>query len=438
MITVLVIADSLRADAPSFAGGAARTPFLDGLAAAGTSFEGAFASCSWTVPSLLSMLTASFPHRIGVGRWVHPFPARRPTLMTAFAAAGFEVRCFHPHPAFGFVNCPGRGIVAGSQDPAAVAREIAGIPGRDALVIVHHWWTHLPYTARELPRRAWLAACDFALESLGRYPERIAPRLEEAYLGTVSHFSEEVLGRYLDAASSGGRDALLAVTGDHGETWGRSLPPGRRVEHVYDLHGRWLSDETVRVPLVLHGKGASGPIPAGVRLGGVARGVDVAPTLAALSGVPWPGPLPSGAGPALVERGIGPHGEGLRLEGLSLAQCVMSGAPAPSHDALTVSSHNTREPHVYPENGRAMWRTLALRTAGRWHVFDGVDGTREIADAAPLGPHGDPVPAEVWTRLGDEWSEALDLGPRIPSGPLADPAGDRAVEERLRTMGYLD
>jgi hypothetical protein len=444
MRVVLIVADSLRADAPGFAGGAAQTPALDRLAAEGTRFDHAFASGAWTIPSLMAMLTGTYPHLLGIARWRHTFPARRPTLLTAFRDAGFDAVCLHPYPQWGFINTPGKGEVRNSQDPRAVVEALGGPRDADRFVLIHHWWTHLPYINSELSLEKWHAACDFSLESLGKYPERIAPRLERSFAGAVSYFSEQLLGRYLDAAAAGGGDVLLVLTGDHGETWGRSLPPGRRVENVYDLHGRWLSDETIRVPLLLWGRSARGAIPAGRALGGIARGVDVGATIADLAGIPWPGPIPEGAGPMVCDRGLDPEGRGLRVVGRSLRECIERGEPAPADEVVTFSSHNCHVPRTYPDDGKLMWRTLGLRDDSHWYVWDGVDGRGAVAGAEAGAPD---VPEEraraVHTRLEELRLEAVDPGPLIAEEHLAglragEDEDNATVVARLRTLGYLE
>ncbi|MCZ7583975.1 MAG: sulfatase-like hydrolase/transferase [Deltaproteobacteria bacterium] len=381
MIVLVVVADSLKGEAPGFAGGGAATPFLDGLAAEGAVFDNYCASGAWTIPSVMSMLTGTWPHRLGLCRWRHPFPAHRATLLTAFAAAGFETRCFHPYPQWGFLTLPGKTRVENSQDVAAVESALRAPRGHDRFVFLLHWWTHLPYVNRELARGAWHAACDLSLDSLAKYPGRFAAMLERRYFDAVSYFSEQVLPRYVNAAASGGDDVLVAVTGDHGETWGRSLPSGRNVELIYDLHGRWITDETIRVPLVLHGRGADGAIPAR-RIDGMAAGVDFAPTVADLAGIPWPGPAPAETGSGVAERLFAPEDDA----GVSLAACVREGAVTPRREVMTVSSHNTHEPKNLPRKRTQYVAHLrAARRHGMVHLGRRRAGTNGDAARGPTG-----------------------------------------------------
>jgi len=395
VIVVLVIADSLRADALGYAGGASVTPNLDRLAAEGSGFRHSVASAGWTVPSLVSIATGTFPHRIGVSRWRHPFPRRRPTLMSAFSAAGFEVHSVVHNPRYCFANMGFRGKVSDSEDPAQVIKALSAPRGADRLVIIHHWWTHLPYRNEPIPRNNWRGLCSKIIDQLAADPENEVPRQQDRYADAIGWFDQQLLGRYLDAATSGGDDVVLAVTGDHGENWGESLPEGRKVAHMYDLHGRWLTEETTRVPMLFWGKGIGGAIPAGATLGGFARGVDMAPTLAALAGVPWPGELPERPSPTLVERGIETH-QDLVLDGVSLAGPLLSGSPSPVQSALTVTSHNAIVPARYPNSGKRMWRRFALRTAGHRYIWDGPDRYREVRNIDD-GYEG-PAPGN-WARL---------------------------------------
>lgn len=450
VLVVLIVADSVRADAPNFGGGAARTDLLDRLAAEGTVFDDAYASAGWTVPSMISIATGTYPHRVGVSRWRHPFPQHRPTLMTAFAAAGFDVQTVVHNPRFCLANTGFRGTVSDSEIPDDVEAALRAPVGTDRFVLIHHWWTHLPYVNAKLGRKDWKRACDVEIEALGHEPEDAVPRLRGDYHDALSWLDAELMGRWLEAAKSGGQDVLFAFTADHGETWGDSLPDDHAVEHMYDLHGRWLTDETTHVPLVLWGKGVDGPIPAGRQVGGFARGVDLAPTLCGLAGVPWPGPIPTHEGPTLVDRGIGTDGGRLELDGVSLADAVMLGRRTPHSEALTVTSHNAIVPARYPKSGRRMWSRFALRTDRRRYTWDGLFGLRDVDDVGTPEAPGRVgllkdrlvgVP-RIWSRLADERAVALgpttklprEVYPRLPSS--TDDEDDGGLEDAMRMLGY--
>ena len=457
MLVVLLIADSVRADAPGFGGGTATTPLLDQLAREGTSYTQCISSAAWTVPSLIALTTGTLPHRLGVSRWRHPFPAGRPTIMSAFADAGFDVHsCVH-NPRFCLTATEARGNVWDSEEPEEVLRALSAPSGSDRFVLIHHWWTHLPYISEKLPRKAWKKLCDEALAELGAAPVEAARRMRMRYDNVLGEFDSQLLTRYLDAATSGGDDVLFVFTADHGETWGDSLPAGRSVEHIYDLHGRWMTDETTRVPLLVWGTGGQGAIPAGLAHDGLVRGVDVAPTLAALAGIPWPGerPVLEPRSPLQRER---PLLSGL-FDGNSLAASLMARRIPEPRDALTVTSHNALKPAVYPAAARKMWSRFALRTADRRYVWDGLYRMREVQElAAPLGTRiTDRIKDKlvtrpgVWSRLAAERAAALgpaakldkSLFPRVGGGVdgasgEAEVDDDSGLEEAMRMLGYGD
>ncbi len=447
MLVVLIVADSVRADAPGFGGGPACTPMLDLMGMQGVTFDDCYCSAAWTVPSLVALATGTFPHRVGVARWRHPFPRHRPTLMSAFAAAGFEVHTVVHNPRFCLANTGQRGIVADSEVPDQVVAALRTPPGCDRFVLIHHWWTHLPYVQEKLPKKRWKKSCDLEIEALGHQPEDAVPRLTDAYHEGLSWFDERLLDRYLEAAVQGNDDVLVCFTADHGETWGESLPSDHAIEHMYDLHGRWISDETTRVPLLFWGKSAQGPLPAGRRIPGVARGVDLAPTLTGLAGVPWPGPAPGAAAPTLIDRGLDPDGAGLATDGVSLVDCIHAGTRTPLSDALTVTSHNALVPAKYPRSGRRMWSRFGLRTDVRRYVWDGLFRIREVTDYTD--EHGGRLARlkdrylelpKVWSRLADERREAVGPGERLPKdlyprfGVVEEEDAD--LEGQMRMLGY--
>lgn len=444
VIVVLIVADSVRADAPGYAGGAAATPTLDRLAREGVTSAESIASAGWTVPSLVALTTGTFPHRVGVARWRHPFPRRRPTLMTAFDAAGFEVRTLVHNPRFCLANTGFRGTAGDSEQPDKVLEALRAPPGTDRFVFVQHWWTHLPYRNEYIPKSNWRALCDEAIADMGGRPEQSVPRLKGEYHDALSWFDQQLLPRYLDAAQSSGQDVLFCFTADHGENWGDSVPRGKKVEHMYDLHGRWLTDETTRVPLLFWGSG----LKAGA-LRGFFRGVDLAPTLCSLAGIPWPGTLPTHDADTVLERGIGEAGEGLVLDGVDHAEAVRSHGATGVEAAMTVTTHNAVKPPRYPRAGRRMWCRFGLRTEEERWQWDGLyglrdhrrfDGQEDSRWRRLLGRD-----QATWSRFARERAAGLgpgellekDLFPKFlrPGGGDDDDGG---LEAPMRLLGYVD
>jgi len=92
---LLITIDTLRADALSSYGGAARTPNLDALAATGARFDFAHAHAVVTLPSHTSILTGRLPYEHGM-RDNSGFRVKEgtATLATRLKAAGFATGAF--------------------------------------------------------------------------------------------------------------------------------------------------------------------------------------------------------------------------------------------------------------------------------------------------------------------------------------------------------
>ena len=112
-----------------------------------------------------------------------------------------------------------------------------------------------------------------------------------AYDGEI-HFADAQVGELLDALGQAGAldRTLTLVTADHGEGL---------MQHGHMEHGLHIYEESVRVPLVVHW-----PQRLGARVvEGPVQLADVAPTVAALAGLPWPAREGQGRSLAAVLRG---------------------------------------------------------------------------------------------------------------------------------------
>src|SRR6185503_10330198 len=133
-------------------------------------------------------------------------------------------------------------------------------PPEPYFLFIHTYEVHTPY----LPPQSHLRVVSS--------PERLRARpidkavLYDAEVRTVDH----VLGRFLARMANEGlldrARTVLAVTADHGESFG---------EHGHWAHGTCLHDEVMHVPLIFAGPG----IRSGLRVRPRAGLVDVAPTL---------------------------------------------------------------------------------------------------------------------------------------------------------------
>lgn len=291
---LLLTADSLRADAVSY-DPSGPTPALAALAAGGTRFPNAFTVAPWTAPALVSIFTGLYPPTHGVVNRDDTTPATLPTLPRLFAARGFTLANFGFFTTVSYYR--NLGLPAQAVEGAEVvgARVLSGWL-REAPEPFFAWLhlvePHLPYGASgyeaaeaKVPGgsallRAQVSAtvplgAGLAFEPGDREPLRA---LYAADVARMDAAIGEVLAA-LDERGLSGR-TVVVFTADHGE----ELLEHGWVGHASTSGEARLTDELLRIPLVLRGPG----VPAGRVADALAQSVDVAPTLLSLSGLEVP------------------------------------------------------------------------------------------------------------------------------------------------------
>jgi arylsulfatase len=417
---VLVVVDTLRADHLGTYGFPLPTsPAVDRFAAQGVVFERALAASSNTVPSHASLMTSRFVREHSVG-WINGTTRLEgaETLAARFRAAGYETGAFVSN----FVLRRASGLDAGfdvyddelaaaeANRPAVYERDaeattaralawLAARGPRPVFLFVHYQDPHGPYT----PPPAWLRpfapleaeagpalpplASDTEPGGIPRY--QVLPGLDRLaqyrsrYAGEIAYFDAS-FGRLLAALAARGRPNVVALTADHGESFG---------EGGYFLsHGHATTPDQAHVPLVLRAPGL-----APGRRSDPVHHVDMAPTLLELAGLPVP---PDARGLAL-----GPYLVGSRRLPERLLFCdVGDDVSAYAADRfLRASRADRRQPFQF--------------AARRW---DGTERWEEI-----------PSTAVDLARL----DAYLALRHRMSPIPETLSEADRA---RLRALGYLD
>jgi choline-sulfatase len=269
---LLITFDTTRADRIGFQSGREGvTPNLDRLASRGAWFETAIASQPLTAPSHASILTGLYPYHHGVrNNGTHTLGTDRTTLAEMLKKAGYRtqaiVSSFVLDSRFGFAQ----GFdgydddLTGGLKPNAVFKEIeASRVAEKALR-----WLDVQKASEE-PFFLWLHFYDPHAEY--DPPAEIAAKFaQDPYSGEI-HYADQQLGRILEELEKQGKlaDTLIVFTADHGESLG---------EHGEKAHGVFIYDATTRVPLLFAGPG----VPRSPRVGTLARGVDIVPTIAEL------------------------------------------------------------------------------------------------------------------------------------------------------------
>lgn len=271
---ILITIDTLRADHLSCYGYHRQTsPFIDSIAKQGVLFEQAYATSSWTAPSMASIFTGHFCRNHGVLHGVAKGPkaaihdqeqltAEFHTIAEAFKSAGYTTFGVSSN---GHVS-KGTGFAQGfdhfkthwfMKSPATNstvkkwARLIREAPRY--FLWLHYFDPHNPYS----PRMPWIKNYTIQSKSYSKWTreEMGDPRglIEEikkdpqALDTLVDRYDSEI--NYCDQyirevfeVLQPGPDTLIIITSDHGEAF---------LDHGQMMHGDTLFEEEVRIPLVV-------------------------------------------------------------------------------------------------------------------------------------------------------------------------------------------
>ena len=314
---VLVVVDTLRADGLGHTGAPhSVSPALDRLAATMDRYTRAFATSSWTLPSIASLLTGRWPAAHGAGfrnrllssatqrgsvewkaRTFSPVSSETPLMAERLREAGYCTEAFVTNSFFGagfgfqrgfdrFTQYAGNTIV-GAEHLETLLAERDPCDG-PRFTVVHLFEPHMPLRLRSD------APTDFvdpaALHGLQLREEssddgrtaRVLHRLNRAakdhpdtvrslYDTEVWH-ADRLLGSILDDIAPPGTG--LVLVSDHGELFG---------EHDRWGHGTSMVDELIRVPLLVRAPDRTGP---GHTHTQTVSLVDVTPTLLSWAGIP--------------------------------------------------------------------------------------------------------------------------------------------------------
>src|SRR5918995_5804479 len=315
---VVLSIDTLRRDHLAPYGAAFETATASRLAREGVVFDHAVSQVPLTLPSHSSLFTGMYPAHHGVrdnGGFV--LGSEATTLAERFTAAGYKtagfVSAYVLHSSWG----TGQGHetyddffdYAGLESRSLTEVERPAAPVVDAALA----WLGQPRRG-ERPFYLWVHVFDPHLPY--EPPEEYRRKAPTAYAGEVMYADAQV-ARLLDALDAMGvrGNTIVVYLADHGESLG---------EHGEPTHGIFLYGATLDVPLIIAppsggSLGSPAVALAGRRVRGLARLVDVAPTVLDLAGLPVP---PGMDGVSLLPA--------VALEGVSAA----SPSPADATDAL--------------------------------------------------------------------------------------------------------
>ena len=427
---VLITVDTLRADHLGCYGyPRGVSPFLDELARDSVVFDLAISSCSHTAPSHASLFTSLQPaqHRLLVNG--ERLDNRLLTIAEVLSDQGYRTAAFTP---MRFLTGLDAGFdhfgAAEEYEPATAVFDRAmqylesiGDESRAFLWIhlfdVHEWripqrldrrsvrWVIDNADPKGRDLRSWLQSehglprnlenpGGSIVQSVNRYDGQLYS-VDQALRSFYQQFGERGL---LD-------DSVWFITSDHGEGLGN---------HHHLGHGRYIYDEQIRVPLLVHSPPGRFE---GHRVRELVRLVDVAPTLAALAGSSMEGQAIPVVGNSMVDLLRG------RSDGWQVFEAFSQRRPV---DQLRIDK-GWIPGDVYTT--RSLERKLIFSTEGGCELYDLSTDPFELDNIC--NPTDPPI-ADLLQMLTESFELMQMQGEDMQSG-TASPE----VIEDLKALGYL-
>ena len=272
---IVLLVDTLRADFVGAYGAKHPTPVMDMLAGQGVTFEKAYATSSWTVPSVATLFTGMYPQKHGLTEGIaaaaqvfnqQAMPEGYVTLAESFKADGYTTFCLtnnsHISETYGYnagfdffqMNPFSNGDVLESS-LKDWSNALADASAKTGYFLFLHWVDpHHPYEAREPYitniRPNYMEQLGRTLDDAGpaglmrmgyfkEHPEKMEV-MKDLYNSEVL-WTDDSLGRVIKTLPHVGQ-SLVVFTSDHGEAFS---------EHDSMVHGVDLYQETVHVPLIM-------------------------------------------------------------------------------------------------------------------------------------------------------------------------------------------
>lgn len=273
---LLITLDTTRADRlHPYGFQAIETPNLDRMASEGVLFEHAVSAAPLTLPAHSTMFTGKSPPAHGVrdngGFFLDD---KETTLAERMKGGGFQTGGFIGAYVLDHKWGISQGFDAYFDEFDLTKEESLSLgtidrPGNDVADRALSWLDKV----RDSRFFAWVHFYD--AHSPYEPPEPFASRYaNRPYVGEIA-FVDSQIGRLLAFLDEHGltRKTIVVVIGDHGESLG---------EHGESTHGFFVYESVLHVPLLIRAPYAT---MLGRRVGAVARGVDVTPTLLDLLGL---------------------------------------------------------------------------------------------------------------------------------------------------------
>lgn len=282
MKVLWLTADALRRDYLGCYGAKINTPTVDSLAKDGVTFNQTITAATWTPPSTAAFISGIYPHRLGIRHFFTPWNPKVKTIFQYFSDASYEVGSYVFEDLFS--KYPFARVQGVSRDYRKPLTWIKENSKKDFFLYLHYFWTHGPYEIQN-SAKAWSAANHKLLRMLRKDAEG-TEKCKDLYKNAVEMMSEDWLSSILNTLDKEGilDETLIVFTSDHGESWGERIKDKSKIRVNFDLHGRFLYDELLQVPLIFR---LPDVLPTRSIINEQVRTVDIMPSILDIVGIEY-------------------------------------------------------------------------------------------------------------------------------------------------------
>jgi len=446
---VIFLIDTLRADRLGVYGDVrGASPHIDALARESVVFTSCYAAAPWTLPSVVSLQTSTFPCEHGVLIDGQQIAAASLPLAQRLNDAGYATASFYANPYAGPMTGLDRGFDHVAHHPATdgsiVDAWLGTIAAEPFFAYIHNIEPHDPFMAPQhlvdqfghvseaekqiigerLLHYRRLTRVDFAAgrpvgttdnteaqQEAMRAVAEYADQIETLYAAAVRDADAKV-GSVIDALKRRGvwGDTLFIVTSDHGE---------ELRDHGGWQHDQSVYEELVHVPLIVR---FPDPSIAPCRIGQAVSLVDLIPTILDF---------------------LGRRERAGDCRGRSLMPLIEEPASVTGGSISIPSMRINRKKYFKPYKESRGDVNVVLRSGDWKGIFNVELDTFELYDLGVDPAEQQDVAAahaELIGQLRDRARRWLDecLSARSTGTEQAPRDLDEAIRERLRSLGYVE
>lgn len=436
---VLIIVDALRADKLGCYGFPGEiSPEIDAMAREGVLFENVISQCSWTRPSIGSMLTGLHPRSIGIYKEKYDIlHDKYLTLAEILKANGYRTVGITANPIInkvfnfhqGFDDYQDSRVVwkwmkpepgqkrDDESSPLPRCREIFnsflkkavtyGAEPAPFFIQITIMEVHSPYLIRDEYKEAFK---DQPVKKMNvEYSQEKLVNLVRGTLGAVSQVSHDI-GEFVTQLRviPGWENTLFVITSDHGQ----GLDDHPDVDGSA-AHGNLLYESHLRVPLIFYHVGDPKKIFQPHRVKTRVRLLGVMPTILDYVGIKMP--------------------KNHKIHGTSLINLITENGESPPLPEVFIAETNWRKVNkiaIYSDNWKYFENRDKWKGVNKWELQPvGINEngkiTDKISDEVELG--------KKMKKLLYQWEKRYKRAKRtFPRGKIS-----KKEIEQLKTLGYL-